>query len=228
MPFWAPRVFGIFLELIGLGLARPFRGPFLGTRGGKGFPVLPLKSLFEGSKIFGRVRSLARFPPPHTVAYTLHPPPYHGPTKQARNKKRDRDYDSQPRPQPRLNSQRQGATKHKGRFPKTEANLKVASLNLVVFILPQDLCILSRNVETFVRATHLFQSFEAQGSCRGDASVCFSLRETRHPMPENGLQIDPFWSKIAEKRSPRTRPLPNFELKLKPVFSLRATRKRKF
>ena len=42
MPFWAPRVFGILLELMGLELARPFRGPFLGTRGGKGFLVLLL------------------------------------------------------------------------------------------------------------------------------------------------------------------------------------------
>ena len=42
VPFWAPRVFGILLELMGLELARPFRGPFLGTRGGKGFPVLLL------------------------------------------------------------------------------------------------------------------------------------------------------------------------------------------
>ena len=36
VPFWAPRVFGILLEHMGLELARPFRGPFLGTRGGKG------------------------------------------------------------------------------------------------------------------------------------------------------------------------------------------------
>ena len=28
VPFWAPRVFGILLELTGLELARPFRGPF--------------------------------------------------------------------------------------------------------------------------------------------------------------------------------------------------------
>ena len=42
VPFWAPGVFGILLELTGLELARPFRGPFLGTRGGKGFPVLLL------------------------------------------------------------------------------------------------------------------------------------------------------------------------------------------
>ena len=28
MPFWAPRVFGILLELTGLELARPLRGPF--------------------------------------------------------------------------------------------------------------------------------------------------------------------------------------------------------
>ena len=33
------------------------------------------KALLEGSKIFGRARSLVRFPPP----YVLHPPPYHGP-----------------------------------------------------------------------------------------------------------------------------------------------------
>ena len=33
VPFWALRVFGILLELAGLELARPFRGPFLGTRG---------------------------------------------------------------------------------------------------------------------------------------------------------------------------------------------------
>ena len=45
-PFWAPRVFGILLELMGLELARPFRGPFLGTRGGKGFPVLLLPCFF--------------------------------------------------------------------------------------------------------------------------------------------------------------------------------------
>ena len=37
VPFWAPRVFVILLELMGLELARPFRGPFLWTRGGKGF-----------------------------------------------------------------------------------------------------------------------------------------------------------------------------------------------
>ena len=37
VPFWAPRVFEILLELMGLELARPFRGPFLWTRGGKGF-----------------------------------------------------------------------------------------------------------------------------------------------------------------------------------------------
>ena len=42
VPFWAPGVFGILLELTGLELTRPFRGPFLGTRGGKGFPVLLL------------------------------------------------------------------------------------------------------------------------------------------------------------------------------------------
>ena len=30
VPFWAPRVFGILLELTGLELARPFRGPFFG------------------------------------------------------------------------------------------------------------------------------------------------------------------------------------------------------
>ena len=46
VPFWAPRVFGILLELMGLELARPFRGPFLGTRGGKGFPVLLLPCFF--------------------------------------------------------------------------------------------------------------------------------------------------------------------------------------
>ena len=46
VPFWAPRVFGILLELTGLELARPFRGPFLGTRGGKGFPVLLLPCFF--------------------------------------------------------------------------------------------------------------------------------------------------------------------------------------
>ena len=32
VPFWAPRVFGILLELTGLELARPFRGPFLDAR----------------------------------------------------------------------------------------------------------------------------------------------------------------------------------------------------
>ena len=38
-----PRAFlGFSLNLWGLSLARPFRGPFLGTRGGKGFPVLLL------------------------------------------------------------------------------------------------------------------------------------------------------------------------------------------
>ena len=42
VPFWALRVFGILLELMGLELARPFRGPFLGTRGGRGFAVLLL------------------------------------------------------------------------------------------------------------------------------------------------------------------------------------------
>ena len=43
VPFWAPRVFGILLELMGLSLlTRPFRGPFLGTRGSKGFLVLLL------------------------------------------------------------------------------------------------------------------------------------------------------------------------------------------
>ena len=32
VPFWAPRVFGILLELTGLDLARPFQGPFLDAR----------------------------------------------------------------------------------------------------------------------------------------------------------------------------------------------------
>ena len=39
VPFWAPCVFWILLELAGLELARPFRGPFW-TRGGKGVSVL--------------------------------------------------------------------------------------------------------------------------------------------------------------------------------------------
>ena len=49
VPFWAPRVFGILLELTGLELARPFRGTFLGTRGGKGFSVLQLPELVGGN-----------------------------------------------------------------------------------------------------------------------------------------------------------------------------------
>ena len=40
VPFCAPRVFGILLELAGLKSARPFRSPFLWTRGVKG--VSPL------------------------------------------------------------------------------------------------------------------------------------------------------------------------------------------
>ena len=65
VPFWAPRAFGILLELTGLELACPFRGPFLGTRGGKGFPVL-LLPCFSFSPFVLRLRFLEG--PPRDLA----------------------------------------------------------------------------------------------------------------------------------------------------------------
>ena len=58
VPFWAPRVFGILLELMGLELARPFRGPFLGREAARVFPcflclvfVSPLLFCFAASHV---------------------------------------------------------------------------------------------------------------------------------------------------------------------------------
>ena len=85
VPFWAPRVFGILLELMGLELARPFRGPFLGCEAARVFPCLlclvfvsPLLFCFAASHVLLEGPPMAR-PTAGPGRSTSRPSPERGP-----------------------------------------------------------------------------------------------------------------------------------------------------